>query len=601
MKARTDEYDDRVDTLCRGFLGLTVACARCHDHKFDPITMRDYYALAGIVASSDYCEAPLAPPDVVARYDAAQAQVKQAEERLKAAQASEARRLGESFAPRTAKYLVALWKFENRRKTDPESKLADAAKQDDLQEVLLERWQKQLAADREAKHTLLAPWREMLARQDPAKDLSNDPTAVAEVEQVAAAVEATIVAAIDQRRALDQQFATQLAALKEGEAKPNKPELEKPVADVLKYVVDDRNAPLALPKQQVEKLLPDERRQFLAGIQAEIEELKKAAGDKYPIAHSLTEGKVANLKIHLRGSHTELGDEAPRGFPAVLSPPGAKPFEQGSGRLELARAIADRDNPLTARVFVNRVWQQHFGRGIVGTPSNFGLLGERPTHPELLDHLAGRFIASGWSVKNLHREIMLSATYRLASTFQAANYQRDPDNRLLWRMNRRRLDVEAWRDALLAACGNLDLAIGGPSRKLDDANNRRRTFYAAVSRHELNPVLRLFDFPDPNLTSERRVITTVPMQQLFVLNSEFMIGQARTLAARLMRETLAEDDARVERIYRWVFGRSPRERERQLAREFLAGTSAVAGEVQLSPWEQYAQALLGSNEFVFVD
>ncbi|HEV7225767.1 MAG TPA: DUF1549 and DUF1553 domain-containing protein, partial [Pirellulales bacterium] len=601
MKAKTDEYDDRVDTLSRGFLGLTVSCARCHDHKFDPISMRDYYALAGVFASSDYCEAPLAPADVVARYDAAQANVKQAEERLKEAQALEARNLGESLAPQTAKCLLALWKFDNRRKVEPSASLADAAKQAELQEPLLARWQRHLAPDREAKHPLFAPWRDLLARQDPAKDLSNDMAALAEAEQAAAAIEATIVAAIAKRRALEDEFAAKLAALKEGEAKPGKPELEKETAELLKQLVDDRQAPLALPKEQVEKLLAEDRRQVLAGIQTEIDALKQAAGDKYPIAHSLTEGKIANLKIHLRGNHADLGEEAPRGFPAVLSPPGAKPFEHGSGRLELARAIASADNPLTARVFVNRVWQQHFGRGIVGTPSNFGLLGERPTHPELLDHLARGFIASGWSVKQLHREIMLSATYRQASTFQAAHYERDPDNRWLWRMNRRRLDVEAWRDAVLAACGNADLSIGGPSLPLDDANNRRRTLYAAVSRHELNPTLRLFDFPDPNLTSERRVITTVPMQQLFVLNSEFMVRQAKALAARVLNEPLADDDARVERAYRWVLGRAPHEHERQLARDFLSGGPPASADVKLAPWEQYAQALLSTNEFVFVD
>jgi len=168
-------------------------------------------------------------------------------------------------------------------------------------------------------------------------------------------------------------------------------------------------------------------------------------------------------------------------------------------------------------------------------------------------------------------------------------------------MNRRRLDVEAWRDAVLAVCGNAEQTIGGPSLSLDDANNRRRTLYAAVSRHELNPTLRLFDFPDPNLTSERRVITTVPMQQLFVLNSEFMVRQAKALAARVLNETLADDDARVERAYRWVLGRAPHEHERQLARDFLSGGPSASAEVKLSPWEQYAQALLSTNEFVFVD
>ncbi|HJT34239.1 MAG TPA: PSD1 and planctomycete cytochrome C domain-containing protein [Pirellulales bacterium] len=599
-KAKFDEYDDRIDTLARGFLGLTVACARCHDHKFDPITTRDYYALAGVMASSDYHEAPLAPAEVVARYDAEQAKIKQAEEGLKEARTLEVRQLGESFAPQTAQYLMAVWKFENRCKTQPDCKLAEVAQQAGLHPEIVERWQRRLAADLEANHALFAPWREMLARQDAATDLSNDAAALAAAEQAAAAVQAPIVAAVERRRVIDEQHATQLAAPKEGEQPPAKPELDAASADVLKQIVDDRKTPLALPKELADKLLPEERRQFLMGMQADIDELKKSAGEKYPIAHSVNEGKAANLRIHRRGNPNDLGDEAPRGFLAVLSPPEAKPFAQGSGRLELARAIADRNNPLTARVFVNRVWQQHFGRGIVGTPSNFGLLGERPTHPELLDYLASSFMASGWSVKALHREITLSTTYRLASTFHTGNFQRDPDNRLLWRMNRRRLDVEAWRDALLAASGNLDAALGGPPLALDDASNRRRTLYSAISRHQLNSMLRLFDFPDPNLTSERRVITTVPMQQLFVLNSEFMVQQARSLAARLAGISPGDVDARIDQLYRWTFARAPRERERQAVREFLAA-AATGGEAKLSPWEQVAQALLGSNEFAFVD
>jgi mono/diheme cytochrome c family protein len=598
MKAKTDEYDDRIDTLARGFLGLTVACARCHDHKFDPISMRDYYGLAGIVASSDYWEAPLAPSDVVERYDAAQAKIKEAEEELKEAHRLEARRQGESLAPETVGYLVAVWKFDNRRKTEPEIKLAAAAQEAGLPEAVLERWRAHLTADAEARHPLLASWREMLATQDAAKDLSSDAEALAAAERAAASIQAILMAAINQRRTAEEQLAA--VASKESQPRPAKPEIENSAADILRYFVDDRSAPLALPKELVEKLLPDDRKQLLAAKQTQVEELKKAAGEKYPVAHSLREGKPADMRIHRRGSPTDLGDEAPRGFLRIISAPDAQPFEQGSGRLELARAIADPANPLTARVFVNRVWQQHFGRGIVGTPSNFGLLGERPTHPELLDHLASRFVASGWSVKQLHREIMLSATYRLASSFNAANYERHPDNRLLWRMNRRRLDVEAWRDALLAACGNLDATMGGPSLKLDDPNNRRRTLYAAVSRHELNPMLRLFDFPDPNLTSERRVITTVPMQQLFVLNSDFMVRQAKALAARLASHPAADDDHRIEQAYRWVFGRAPHERERQFVQEFL-GSAGSAPTEKLTSWEQLAQALLASNEFVFID
>ena len=176
-------------------------------------------------------------------------------------------------------------------------------------------------------------------------------------------------------------------------------------------------------------------------------------------------------------------------------------FQQGSGRLELAHAIASADNPLTARVMVNRIWQHHFGRGLVASSSNFGVLGERPSHPELLDWLAHRFMASGWSIKAMHRTIMLSATYQQSSRFDSSGINQDPGNALLWRMSRRRLDVEAWRDAMLAVADRLDPAIGGPSVSLDAPSNRRRTLYAAISRHDLAWMLRLFDFPDPNITS----------------------------------------------------------------------------------------------------
>jgi hypothetical protein len=331
-------------------------------------------------------------------------------------------------------------------------------------------------------------------------------------------------------------------------------------------------------------------------------------GPKYAFAHSLAEGPAKNAQVNLRGNYKDLGDEVPRRFLAVLQPGEASPFREGSGRLELARAIADPSNPLTARVIVNRIWQHHFGRGLVGTPSNFGLLGEPPTHPELLDHLAARFVASGWSIKQLHREIMLSTTYRL--TCDAGQESRvleqtaDPDNHLLWRQNRRRLDIEAWRDAMLAVGGNLDLVLGGPAVNLNDAGNRRRTLYAAISRHDLNGTLRLFDFPDPNLTSEKRVITTVPMQQLFVLNGEFLMRQAKSLSQLLFTEATGDDASRIDRAYSVLFQRAPTPVELQIGQNFLRAPlpdDVSAGDVKLTAWERYVQALLGTNEFVFID
>jgi len=440
--ATADERDDRVDTLSRGFLGLTVACARCHDHKFDPIPTEEYYALAGVFASTRYDEVPCAPKDVVETYARAQAGIK---------------------------------------------------------------------------------------------------------------------------------------------AKKSEVQAERKKAD--KSEGDKKGA-----------------RERLKALQAELEKLQKDAPKPFEVIHSLAEAdKPADLRVAVRGNPENLGPAAPRRFLSALSDGTPEPFRQGSGRLELARAVTRPDNPLTARVMVNRVWEHHFGRGLVATPSNFGALGEPPTHPELLDHLAARFVALGWSLKGLHREILLSATYQLAGRIDPKNHEADADNTLLWRMNRRRLEVEAWRDAMLAVSGGLDRSLGGPSQELAAPGNRRRTFYAAVSRHNLDALLRLFDFPDPNITCDRRSVTSVPLQQLFVLNSEFMVRQARGLARRLTSDPAGDDAERVRRAFPVLYGRPAGDDEVAWGVEFLRGVGTPEGITSLSAWEQYAQALLGANEFAFVD
>ncbi len=285
-----------------------------------------------------------------------------------------------------------------------------------------------------------------------------------------------------------------------------------------------------------------------------------------------------------------------------MTPNEPQRFSKGSGRLELAQCIASKDNPLTARVFVNRVWAWHFGRGLVTTPSNFGQLGERPSHPELLDYLASRFIESGWSIKALHREILLSAVYQSSSETSEEGQSKDPDNRFLSRASRRRLDIESWRDALLAVSGDLDTKTGGPTTDLGSKDNRRRTVYGKVSRHDLNGLLRLFDFPDANITSERRTETTVPQQQLFVLNSPFFVSQAKALAKRVQTEA-PDDKARVNRAYLLSYGRPPSESEVNLALQYLGGKDdpAEASRNQLTRWERYAQVLLAGNEFIYID
>jgi hypothetical protein len=308
--------------------------------------------------------------------------------------------------------------------------------------------------------------------------------------------------------------------------------------------------------------------------------------------HIVREGTPTDLNVYIRGDVNNKGALVSRHFLHVLSPGTAAPLQHGSGRLDLAEAIASPHNPLTARVIVNRVWGQFFGKPLVATPSNFGALGERPSHPELLDDLAVRFIEAGWSLKWLHREIVLSSAYRQSSTADATRHRSiDPENRLLGRMPRRRLSVEQWRDAVLCATGRLDPSVGGKSLDPADPKERRRTVYSAVSRLELNKMLALFDFPDPNVHADRRVETTTPLQKLFVLNSPFMVSQAAALAERLQ----AEPD-RIDFAYCLLYGRPATPRERSLGQTFQA-----AGIDQPARLQQYAHALLAANEMLFLD
>ncbi len=606
-KAESDEIDDRIDTLCRGFLGLTVSCARCHDHKFDPISTKDYYGLAGVFASTEYREVPLVPDEVVREYDRKAQEIKDREKAVTDGRTQAIKDLGEQFARETAKSLVAVWRLTAMGQTPTGEEWDQAANETKVPRVILERWGEFLKSDVAKQRSYLKELHAAVTAAAMSEPRDPSPEEVAAVEQASQRVQEPLLAAIEARRQSMEPAAKDGAT---GDAQKDKPKLEPAQTEILKDLLTDKSAPLALPKDRAEKLFSEETKGKLAALQKEVEQAKGGLGPKYPFAHGLADGTPKNLKVHVRGNHKELGEEAPRQFLAILSPENAAPFQQGSGRLELAQAIANPANPLTARVLVNRVWLNHFGRGLVGTPSNFGLLGERPTHPELLDHLAERFIASGWSIKALHREIMLSATYRLGSDPRRGDAARelaaDPDNRLLWRQNRRRLEIEAWRDAMLQASDRLDDRLGGAAISLGDAGNRRRTLYAAISRHDLNGTLRLFDFPDPNLTSERRVTTTVPMQQLFVLNSEFLTQQAKALSRRVQEEARSADDAsRIEQVYAILFQRKPTDTERQIGLAYLLDTplpdSIPAAEVKLSAWERYAQVLLGTNEFAFLD
>lgn len=328
------------------------------------------------------------------------------------------------------------------------------------------------------------------------------------------------------------------------------------------------------------------------------EEKKGEKADKIDngTVHVVVDDKPHDLPIYDRGDVESPGPNAPRSFLQVLSKGEPAAFQHGSGRAELAEQIAASSNPLTARVMVNRVWDLMFGKPLARTTSNFGAMGDKPTHPELLDDLAVRFIQDGWSVKRLIRELALSATYRQDSRGSLANEQLDPANTGLWHMERQRLSIEQFRDAVLSAAGKLD-AAGGKSADLDAPENARRTLYSKVSRKELNRTLMLFDYPDANVHAARRSPSVMPTQKLFVLNSPFMIAQSKALAERLQK-VKGDDKARVRFAYELLFSRQPATTEIDGALEFLHGDS---GDASMTGWQQYAQALLATNEMLYVD
>jgi cytochrome c553 len=550
-RAIADELDDRVDTLTRGFLGLTVACARCHDHKFDPIPQQDYYSLAGVFNSTNIGTVFLAPRDQVERFQRASREAKETDDRLKAFVKGKRVEKGTANADKLADHLVAAWKVRAGQR--------DAAKAPGLDPALVAR----LAA-------LMAP-NDKQGKNVAALAALRTSKKAEEVIQVANGLQAKMKEKGNKAdKALTQALLGDNGALLPTEA------------DLAKFLGADDNAKWATMRKQAA-------------------ESKKAVPAAPPVAHGMSERAGADMKVNIRGNPAALGAVAPRRFLRLLAGDEPARFTKGSGRLELAEAVANKDNPLTARVIVNRLWMHHFGRGLVGTPSNFGLLGERPSHPELLDWLAAELVESGWSLKHVHRLIVTSATYRQASLAHPETASRDPDNRLYGKANRRRLEVEAWRDSLLAVTGELNHDLGGPTFSLRQMGTPRRTVYARVSRHELNPLLRLFDFPDANLTAEKRTETTVPQQQLFVMNSSFILDRAKALTVRLNAEP--DGEARIRLAYALTYGRPPDEGELRLGKLYLSmpDDPAETKQNQLPRAVRYAQVLLAGNEFLYID
>jgi hypothetical protein len=513
--------EDTIDTTGRAFLGLSLRCARCHDHKFDPITTEDYYALYGIFSSTQF---PWAG--------------------------------GEELQSKSF----------DRQHFVP------------------------LVPDDEAAPKVATMNDAIAALQGDIKQLETESPDAKRVAELDAQIKAQSEAASRESTSGNTAVSPELAAAKQERADVN------------------RRLQQALNAQRTK--LRGIRR---PGLPADV-----------PGAYGVADGQAADARVQRRGEPGDQGDVVPRGIPKSSSrgetlsiPPGA------SGRLELAQWLTRPDNPLTARVLVNRVWQYHFGKGLVATPSNLGLRGELPTHPELLDWLAARFVYDGWSIKKLHRLIVHSRTYQLASGTDESNLARDPGNRCYWRFERRRLEAESIRDAMLSASGRIDrrAAPDHPFPAIAEWNwtqhspfkatypSNHRSVYLMTQRLLRHPFLALFDGPDTNISTDLRTSATVPLQALYLMNNPFVAEQAAAFARRV---TEAESDpaARVDLAFLTAYGRRPDAGERQRGLDYISqyvgeasgnGESSAAAEAQVEAWTSYARVLLTANEFVYID
>jgi hypothetical protein len=509
-----NDWDERLDTVTRGLLGLSVSCARCHDHKFDPIRQLDYSRLTSVFASTSRALRPFFEID-----------------------------------PKTETRFM--WVYQrmfdlhytsNLLEGDPGSKPEQAEQQvkkfrQELQELQAEIDAMSKEYPQIAEYIKTVPY----PGERPPEQRNPDGT-LKKREPVA-----------DEKRA-------------------------RPADQVPNPERAQNQGSAARPRKRINPEAPFLNSIYDAGVWWNTSEPDLTFFD-------VTPGKPRDLPLYRGGNLATPADPAPRGFPLVLAKD-AGDFKNGSGRLELGEKIFSDAAGLSARVMVNRVWGWHFDRHLVGTPSDFGIQGLAPTHPELLEDLAARFIANGWSLKWLHREIVLSATYRQSSQPRASAIEADPSNQLLWRMNPRRMDIESYRDALLQASGRLDLTMYGPSQT-DVDTGVRRTVYASISRGRSNDVMKLYDVPAPLAHIPMRQPTLNPLQALFVMNSTFVQEQAKALAEQVAAEVTP--DAKIQSLYRKVFSRNATPDELALGVKYLADADAA----------RYAQALLSTNEVIF--
>jgi hypothetical protein len=595
LGVQRDIIDDRIDVVTRGTMALTVSCARCHDHKYDPIPTADYYSLYGVFESS--AERLSALGDKAVGGEAFQTELSKRWEKLRETMAQ---RRSESSA-RVRANIAGYLKAQTELDKYPADGFDQIFAKTDLLPSFVRRWESYLREAERRKDPIFVPWHAFAklpaaSFSERARDETSklNEAGNGAIHPLVAAAFATPPASfqdvIDRYGKLlteiDSKWAAALKAAVE--KKVDSPAgLVDPVEETLRRVLYGADAPCEVPDLPVvhnETFFASGETTELWKLQGEVDRWIVRSKAHAPFALAMVDRPdPADARVMIRGNPLKRGEKAPRRFLSALA--GEKPqlFKQGSGRLELANAIVDPANPLTARVIVNRIWAHHFGRGLVPTPSDFGLRSETPSHPRLLDWLTSEFITGGWSLKKLHRRIVLSATFRQSSArpvdaaFRMRVMENDPDNRLLWRMEPRRLTYEEFRDSMLAATDDLNLRAGGkPVDLFAKPFPDRRTIYGLVDRQFLPGTLRIFDFANPDLHIPQRPETTVPQQALFFMNHPLVIERATALAAA--SDNSADPEARIRMLFRRALQRDPDPTEVAEARAFVKSIAGPAAQ-----------------------
>ncbi|WP_263373855.1 PSD1 and planctomycete cytochrome C domain-containing protein [Granulicella aggregans] len=620
IQGRADERNERIDAVTRGMLGLTVACARCHDHKYDPILAKDYYALGGIFASSTYKEYNFVPDSEVTFWKEKFKKADDLDEATFKYMKETSQQVAQAYAAQTVDYMVAAWQVSGK----PKKKVEDAADGAKLDPEMLDRWVKFLAK-KPTYYPYLIDWQMMVAQggtEDQAKALAESfQQRIIDLELENAKVEEEndkikAKAGVPTEREKDvkpSDFDTydQFCPGCTLELKVLSPEKANLYEDLFLRqlgtgIFEERGLPglFVFRGWDLVRRLGPAQQAYFAQLQKEMGHGGRvmSVGEQYPFAHGTADKpKAVDIALDLRGNPHSHGDIVPRGFVTVLGPADKKPYTQGSGRLQLAEDIVA--SPIASRVWVNRVWKWHFGTGIVNSADNFGKVGDPPSDPELLDYLAVQFRKDGMSLKKLQRRIMLSAVYQQSSKETPEEHVKDPQNRFYSHFSVQRLDAEQLRDSMLFVAGDLDKkGAGGPATELG-LDNDRRTVYAKVSRFRIDSFLQAFDFPNPTFTAEQRFSTNVPVQRLYFMNNAWVYAQAGKLAERVYDK--GDDSARITEAYRLLFGRAPTPAELQAGLDFLKNTPEKPGylvaQEPMTAWKQYSRVLFSSNEFEFLN